>query len=409
MGSSQASHEAKTRPGASCDLGDECPLWQAALRHEVNEAIIIHLQTYKHCNRLPCCHGAGCSRFRRVEAGEEKPYDIMHLLTWVHPPRIGMAMSEACHAYTTMRRVDPPFLDYNNNRSTPIPTSYHASIGEFIPDHLNGWPVDGWGSKEVYQKWHLELATAAGVEPDSLPLRVPPADVAKSLGIGDGTPSLMELVEEVTREGFGHELTMPGGGMLQDKAVALASHPRNTGIVMTGWTYFGSIGNMSILAPPARPAAILAVIIYTGTEVFGKLNADKRKHYDASSFWPSTAPRFPVLDKLLMEARFCLSPTSYPVHLNSDDRHWKAAKETSEVLWCGMHKCYLSKKDREAGFFDIGAGYKHEPFAWRGRIFLGGSGNGSCRGNSLAGDNPPDRPRGLARAIVPASGSHAIR
>merc|ERR1712032_1267600 len=103
-------------------------------------------------------------------------------------------------------------------------------------------------------------------------------------------PTIEDLVDEVTREGYGHLLTLSDPSAryrtLQEKAVALESHPRN----YDAWK--GKHG---------RPAVILAVILYTGSDIFADFNSDKRSFY-AKSMDTVVTPRFPILDALFMEA-----------------------------------------------------------------------------------------------------------
>lgn len=153
-----------------------------------------------------------------------------------------------------------------------------------------------------------------------------------------------ELVQEVEREGFGWVLpiTRPGARFttLQEKALALQYHARNVGKWLNGddLSTPPQRGKEDMMRPPVRAAAILAVMLYTGTDTFSEFNEDKRLFYNRST-QGERVPRFPVMDKLLMEARFCLSPVG-----NAPDEG-----QPEEVLWCGMVNAYLSKEDRERG------------------------------------------------------------
>ena len=78
--------------------------------------------------------------------------------------------------------------------------------------------------------------------------------------------------------------------------------------------------------------------------------------------------RFPVLDKLLMEVRFCTSPISGPKvqrTLLTEECAWGPgvvshpdgsrvavkydSDDYAETLWCGMYRTYLSLDDRRQG------------------------------------------------------------
>lgn len=158
----------------------------------------------------------------------------------------------------------------------------------------------------------------------------------------DARPAISDLVAELTREGFGPELEIKGNAQfktLQAKAEALQSHPRNTGDQFE-FCNCGEPERPFDPSSPARAAAILAVMVYTGTEAFSAFNADKRSFYDRSAT-QKPKPRFPVLDRLLMEARATM-PTKW-----APDGEGYDGDNLKVTLWSGMHKAYLSLADRK--------------------------------------------------------------
>merc|ERR1719221_1760052 len=98
-------------------------------------------------------------------------------------------------------------------------------------------------------------------------------------------------------------------------------------------------------------------MLYTGTGVYLKYNKDKRLFYN-KSLDSEAVPRFPVLDKLLMEARFCLPPVS-----NQPD-------EVHPVLWCGMRDVFLSNEGVERGQFRLAQDTSFSRSEETGRRFL---------------------------------------
>mmetsp|Transcript_52086 Transcript_52086/g.91531 ORF Transcript_52086/g.91531 Transcript_52086/m.91531 type:complete len:423 (+) Transcript_52086:74-1342(+) len=302
-----------------CPEGAECPFWRAALEYEASPEILHHLQCCKHPGRVPCKYAGACTRFKRVEAGEYRIFDIIHLQTYIHPPRMGRPMSVEAHAYSSASEgwVD----DCCGLRGFERMTSYHAAVGEFnVPLSLGG--------KQLRQPENRSCGPNTFM-----------------------TPTIDDLVKEIRDNGFGQELQIPNAQQppftLMDHAVDLGNHPLNVGV----------FNPERQLAPPARSAAILAVILYTGTEVFSAYNTDKRKFYQKADEDSRGTPRFPCLDKLLMEARFCLSPVTQ-LEPPPEDRNPRSIYEMilscesylkPEILWCGMHKAYLSREDKSNG------------------------------------------------------------
>ena len=86
-----------------------------------------------------------------------------------------------------------------------------------------------------------------------------------------------------------------------EKARALVAHPRNTGKLFMSQDYY------VVWYDEQRvdDAEILAVLLYTGTDVFSAYNADKRAFFNRQAH-AQAVPRFPVLDRLLASAKYGL-------------------------------------------------------------------------------------------------------
>lgn len=286
------SAEARFDCKCKCKYGQDCRYFRAAsVGYEVSEDILVHLQTFSH-QRKACRYGGECRAFLRVQSGGYRPDDVMHLLVYHHPPRIG---------------------------HTAVGVDAHAFVSA-APTKKKGVHMYGVGASERAQLTEYHECILGK----------------------NATVSIYDLVKEVTVQGFGQVLLIKGDPRhktLQEKAAALESHPRNTGDTYQG---DGRSGGR-----PARSAAILAVMIYTGTDVFSVFNSDKRRFYDRSHAARRVIPRFPVLDLLLIEARASLS--SKWTREENVGSEYGGEFEGRVELWCGMHKAYISSEDRKRG------------------------------------------------------------